>query len=310
MLDRHRDGGVPLKRQAVCKHLIEHHACGIDVGTGVGSVAAGLLRGDIVNGTKGLLRQRLSGVLKARDAEIGHLHTAVPQNHDILRLDVPVDDAPAVGVGKAPHDLGDEVQRLPPVQLSPFLHVLLQGDAVDELHDDIFHVVALGHIVHRDDIGVGQHGDRLGFRMEPAAEFLVLRQIALQNFDRHQPVEAMTLGFVDDGHAAGTDPFQNLIAIIQHFSDIGIHHVTSPPFRRPSASAPRSRCPWLPGSLKFPAVLQDRPPPSRRGLLHSASPDPSRCPPARRCTAGENPPAPSGICSRRTRSARPAPAPG
>ena len=47
-----------------------------------------------------------------------------------------------LGVAETPHDLGDEVQRLPPVQLAPLFHILLEGDAVDQLHDDIFHIAA------------------------------------------------------------------------------------------------------------------------------------------------------------------------
>lgn len=139
-----------------------------------------------------------------------------------------MDDTTAVGVAEAPHDLGDEVQRLPPVQLAPLFHILLEGDAVDQLHDDIFHIAAPGHIVHRYDVGVRQLGNSLRLRVEPAAELLVLRQIAFQNFDRHQTVEAMALCLVDDRHAACADALQDLIAVVQHFSNVLIH--TSPPF--------------------------------------------------------------------------------
>ena len=123
-----------------------------------------------MDGAKGLLRQGLGGIRQTGDAEIGHLHAAVPQDHDVLGLDIPVDDATAVGVAEAPHDLGDEVQRLPPVQLAPLFHILLEGDAVDQLHDDIFHIAAPGHIVHRYDVGVRQLGNSLRLRVEPAAE--------------------------------------------------------------------------------------------------------------------------------------------
>ena len=41
----------------------------------------------------------------AGDAEIGYFHRAVPQNHDVLGLDIPVDDAPAVGVFQGLGDL-------------------------------------------------------------------------------------------------------------------------------------------------------------------------------------------------------------
>ena len=142
MLDGHGYGAVPLKGQAAGEHLIQHHAGGIDVGPGVHPVAPGLLRRDIVHGAQGLLGQGLPLVRQARDAEVGHPDAAVPQDHDVLGLDVPVDDATAVGVAEAPHDLGDEVQRLPPVQLAPLFHILLEGDAVDQLHDDIFHIAA------------------------------------------------------------------------------------------------------------------------------------------------------------------------
>ena len=142
VLDGHRHGGFPLKGQPSCEHLVKHHAGGINVAAGIRPVAPGLLRGNIVDGAKSLLRQGLGGIRQTGDAEIGHLHAAVPQDHDVLRLDVPVDDATAVGVAEASHDLGDEVQRLPPVQLAPLFHILLEGDAVDQLHDDIFHIAA------------------------------------------------------------------------------------------------------------------------------------------------------------------------
>ena len=142
MLDGHRNGGLSFKGQPSGEHLIKHHAGGIDVAAGVRPVAPCLLRRNIVDGAKGFLCQGLGGIRQTGDAEIGHLHAAVPQDHDVLGLDVPVDDATAVGVAEAPHDLGDEVQRLPPVQLAPLFHILLEGDAVDQLHDDIFHIAA------------------------------------------------------------------------------------------------------------------------------------------------------------------------
>ena len=54
-----------------------------------------------MDGAQRLLGQSLGGVFQAGDAEVGHLHAAVPQHHDVLGLDVPVDDAPAVGVAES-----------------------------------------------------------------------------------------------------------------------------------------------------------------------------------------------------------------
>ena len=81
------------------------------------------------------------------------------------------DDPPAVGVAQGLGDLGDKVEGLPPVQLvALLLHILLQGDAVDELHDNILQLGGAAHIIHRHNVGVGQHGDGLGLVVEAAAK--------------------------------------------------------------------------------------------------------------------------------------------
>ena len=236
MLDGHGHGAVALEGQAAGEHLIQHHTGGVDVGAGVDTVAPRLLRGNIVHGAQRLLGQRLPGVGQTRNAEIGHLHAAVPQHHDVLGLDIPVDDAPAVGVAQSAHDLGDEVQRLPPVHAPAALHVLLQGNAVDQLHDDILPVRVGGYVVDRHDVGVAQLGDRLGFVVEPAAEVGVVRQIAFQYFDGHKAVQPVAPCLIHVGHAAGADQLQYLVAIVQHFSDVLIHVVIS--FPRSAAAPP------------------------------------------------------------------------
>ena len=119
VLDGHGHGGLPLKGQPPREHLIEYHTGGIDVAAGVRPVAPRLLRRNVVDRPQSLLRQGLGGIRQTGDAEISHLHAAVPQNHDILGLDVPVDDATAVGVAEAPHDLGDESAGTPASSAGP-----------------------------------------------------------------------------------------------------------------------------------------------------------------------------------------------
>jgi len=71
-----------------------------------------------------------------------------------VRLDVAVDDAAAVRVLKRLGDLRGEVERFAPVELALLLHVLLERDALDELHDDIVDAVRMGHVVDAHDIGM------------------------------------------------------------------------------------------------------------------------------------------------------------
>ena len=225
VLDGHGDGGVPVEGQAAGQHLIEDDTGGVNVGAGVDVAASGLLRGDIVDGAQGLLGH---GVLGSRhdagDAEVSYFDAAVPQDHDVLGLDVPVDDPPAVGVAQGPDDLGDEVEGLPPVQAAVlFLHILFQGNAVDELHDDIVQVIPLAHVVDGNDVGVGEHGNGLGLLVEAAAELGVRGQVFFQDLDGNKPMQPMAIGFVDHRHAADADHVQDLISVIEHFTDVLIH---------------------------------------------------------------------------------------
>ncbi len=181
VLNGHVDRIVPLIGKPAGEHLIEDHAGGVDVGAAVHMAALGLLRGDIVDRADGLGGHGvLGGAGDAGDAEIGDLHAAVPQDQHVLGLDVPVDDAPAVGVIQSPQDLGDEVDSLPPVQRGPPLaQILLEGHAVDQFHDDVVQPVGAAHVIHGDDIGVGQHGNGLGLIVEPAADVGVAGQFRL-----------------------------------------------------------------------------------------------------------------------------------
>ena len=179
--------------------------------------APGLLRGDIVDRAQGLLGQSaVSAGGHSGDPKVGHLHAAVSEDHHIVGLDVPVDDPPAVGMAQGLGDLGDEVEGLPPIELVPlFLHVLLQGDPIDQLHDDVLHLRGAAHVIHCHDIGVGQHGHRLGLVVEPAAELSILRQVLPQDLDRHQPIQPVAPGLVHLGHAAGPHQLQDLISVIE-----------------------------------------------------------------------------------------------
>ena len=172
---------------------------------------------------KGFLGQRLGCVCQTGNTEIGHLNAAVPQHHDVLRLNIPVDNAAAVCMAQCTHDLGDKMQRFAPIHLTAALHILLERNAVDQLHDNVFHVITAGYIVHRYDIGMRKLCYSPGLIPETAAKFRVIRQIALEYLHCHHAVQAMAFCFIYIGHAASADQLYELIAVIQHFSDVLIH---------------------------------------------------------------------------------------
>ena len=223
MLDGHRDGRLAVVGRVAGEHLVHDHAQRVEVGAEVDPAALGLLGGDIVHRAQGFPGEGGLGGGHPGNAEVGHLDAAVLEDHDVVGLDVPVDNPAAVGMLQCLGDLGGKVQRFPPVEHALLLHVLLQGDAVDELHDDIVHIVRMGHVIDIDDIGMREHGDGLGLGMEAAAKLCILRQLVLEDLDGHQPVEPVTPRLIHHGHAAGSDHFQNLVAVIQQPPDIILH---------------------------------------------------------------------------------------
>ena len=74
---------------------------------------------------------------------------------------------------------------------------------------------------------MGELGNGARLVAEAAAELRVVRQFVLENLDRHETVQPVTLRLVDVGHAAAADQLQDLIAIIEHFTDVLIHSLFS-----------------------------------------------------------------------------------
>ena len=163
------------------------------------------------------------------NAEISHFDRAVFQHHDIMGLDVTVDNTSAVGMLQSLGNLHGKVESFLPVQNALFLHILLQGDAVNQLHDDEIRLGRAGNIVHRHNIRMAEHGNRLPLIVEALAEFLILQIIVLQYFDCHQTVQSVTTGLVHHSHTAGANDLQYLVATVQQPPDVFILIHSIPP---------------------------------------------------------------------------------
>ena len=221
----HGHGVVRGEGQLPGEHLVEHDAHGVDVRLVGDVVSPGLFRGDVVHRADGLVGHGLGLALQEPgDAEIGHLDGPVPQQHDVLGLDVPVDDALLVGVLQGQQDLGGEVQGLLPADGPFLLDILLQGDAVDVLHDDVLDLVPETHVVHPHDVGVGQQGDGLGLVAETPEEIAVVGELLLQDLDGHPPVAHPVVSLVHVGHAAHADELVDFVLAVQALSNIFIHN--------------------------------------------------------------------------------------
>ena len=68
---------------------------------------------------------------------------SVAEHHDVLRLDVPVDDPALMRVRKSPCDLPREVQHLAPGESPSPVHILPKRDTVYQFHDYVFDIIGV-----------------------------------------------------------------------------------------------------------------------------------------------------------------------
>ena len=223
MLNGNRHRGVAVIGWAAGHHLKHYNAQRIDIRAAVGKAALGLLRGDVMNGAKGFFCQGVALVHHLGNAKVHHLDGAVFQHHDVVGLDVPVDNAPAVGVFQSFGNLGCKVEGFLPVEDALYLHILFEGDAINQLHNDVIGILRSGNVKHLHDVWVAEHGHGLALCPEAAEEIFIRGKLVFEHLYSHQAVKPMAACFIHHRHAARADDLQKLITAIQQLSNILIH---------------------------------------------------------------------------------------
>ena len=137
---------------------------------------------------------------RQRDAEVGHQGPAIVQQ-DVLRLDVAVDHAVAVGVVERPGDLGSDADRIADRELLLAVQPVPQRFALDERHHVVRGPVDFAGVDQAEDVGVLQVGDGLDLAEEPlGADHR--RELRPQHLDRDLAVVLQVLGEIHRRHAA------------------------------------------------------------------------------------------------------------
>jgi hypothetical protein len=115
------------------------------------------------------LEKRRFATDQLRQAKIGNLYSALAIEEDILGLDVTMNDSFFVGVLERVTDLLHDGQRF--LRRHPtFLKELPQVHAIDILHDEAVLAVGFAKVMHADNIGMIEPGQRLCFAREPLGE--------------------------------------------------------------------------------------------------------------------------------------------
>ena len=218
-------GAVTVKRQTAGEHFIQHNTDRVDVGAGIGAFSLGLLRADIVYRADSLVADGLAlRAGEARNAEVHHLDGAVRQQHDVLRLDIAVDNALGMCMLQgAQHLCGKMHGFLPGQRTAALLEVFLQGDAVHIFHDDVLQLVGDRYIVDLDDVGMAEDRDGLRFVFEASDQLFIVEKFFLQNLDGDLVACFQIGAAVDIGHAANAHKPLNRVAAVQSFANQIIH---------------------------------------------------------------------------------------
>ena len=148
-------------------------------------------------------------------APIHDLHLAERPDHDVRRLQVPVDDPSAVGVGHRLADLLEDREELHPILIrAPArLQQRRQGAAPDELHRDEQPAVGeASQVVDRRDPGVLELAADLGLLDEPADHLGVVAVLLPDHLDGEVPAEVEVAPLEDRPHPAPGQLADELVA--------------------------------------------------------------------------------------------------
>ncbi len=206
-------GRGPHEGPAAREHLEEHRPEAEDVGAGVHLLAPHLFGAHVARGAqhRALVGDGgpLVGAGLAGQAEVQDLQAAVLGDPEVAGRQVPVDDPLLVGGGEPLRHLDGQVGGLAGGKRSPG-QTRLEGLAFQEFHHHEAHLAFGLEVVDAQDVGMVQGRDGLGLPVEPRQGPGVPVQVARQDLDGHEAVQARVPGLVHLPHAPraqGTDDF-------------------------------------------------------------------------------------------------------
>ena len=143
-------------------------------------------------------------------AEVQDLHPTVAGDHDVLGLEVAVDDARVVGLGQPARRLRRELQGAPRHQRA-FAQELAQRLSLHQLHRDVADAVRGADLVDRHDVGVVEGRGRARLLLEARQPVRIPGGRAAEHLDRDRAPEREVAGTVDVAHAARTELLGDLV---------------------------------------------------------------------------------------------------
>ena len=213
------DGARLVERLLSRQELVEDETEAELVGAEVHRAASRLLRGHVARGADDDPRRRLrqglrevargGGAERLGEAEVEDLHGAVARDHEVLGLQVAVNQARLVRRREPLRHLAQQLEGLPDGKEAA------RGDmperlALDELHGEERLAPRLADLEDRDDVPMVQGRRRAGLADEAPKVLGVGEEVGPEHLDRDLAPEPLVAGPVDLSHAAGPEEVEHL----------------------------------------------------------------------------------------------------
>ena len=233
LADAHEDHGqrrLGHEGRLAGQGLVHHHREGVEIGAHVDLGAAGLLRAHILwcaddaAGGGDVLGLGGHGL---GDAEVEHFDEVGLAVHllqeDVVRFEVPMHQALAVGLGEGLEDLGGDAHQ--PLRRHRRLgreHVG-QGPPGEKLHGE--EEVAIRHLAkveHPHRVGVFEHARGLGLAAEARDHIARALHVGAQDLDGQHVAGGGVLGLVYGAKAALADLLDDVVALADQLTNEGL----------------------------------------------------------------------------------------
>lgn len=200
------------------QQLVQHHAEGEDVGPVVERFPLHLLGGHVRGRADARGRRAHAGDRRALSealgelghAEVGDLGPAVARDHDVVRLEVAVDDARVVRARQSVRDLRHQLD--PRGHAAAFALPLGERLAVDQLHGQEVHVALVAGVVHRHDGRMIERRRRPRLPDEAGHALGIGGAVPRQDLQRDAASQVRVVRAVDLPHAALAEERLDLVA--------------------------------------------------------------------------------------------------
>ena len=145
--------------------------------------------------------------------------------HDVVGLEIAVDDAGGVRVLERAQDLAHDLRARARGGSGPAAMPSDSDCAREELHHQEQRAVGgAAEVGDGDDVRVGEAAGGLGLALEAARELVLAAELGQQDLDREIAAHHHVLGAVDGAHAADADAADDAVALADDGADERIDH--------------------------------------------------------------------------------------